>query len=258
MNQLPALRNDTVIVRLEAARTALSEAKTIQQSKTIADVAAAAEIYARRQKLGEEAIDFAHSVKIEALRLLGQIMAKTPKNSGSKGQLNGKDSSGGTRKVPPEIQAPTLAELGVDKKTSSMAQKLAALPEKEFEEVKEGHKSIGQAIASVDGTREKPSKPASDPAPEEFAPNLTDELDRADKEILRLQALVESLKKDDLAKEVEKWHLKFDQLHGRLQQCMTTKAEAEKSAQYQSDLLAKIRKALKVEKNTQILAALGK
>ncbi len=146
---LPALRNDTVIVRLEAARAALAEAKTIQQSKAIADVAAAAEIYARRQKLGEEAVDFAHSVKIEALRLLGEILKDTPK---AKARFDG------TSKEPSRNGADTLADLGVDKKTSAMAQKLAALPAKAFEEVKEGHKSIGQAIAKVDGTRKEPSK----------------------------------------------------------------------------------------------------
>lgn len=154
---LPALRNDTVIVRLEAARLALSEAKTIQQSKDIADVAAAAEIYARRQKLGEEAIDFAHAVKIEALRKLGEILKGTPK---AKARFDG------TSKEPSRNGHDTLADLGVDKKTSSMAQKLAALPAKEFEEVKEGHKSIGQAIAAVDGTRREPSRvpPAGDSA----------------------------------------------------------------------------------------------
>lgn len=157
MSNLPALRNDTVIVRLEAARTALAEAKTIQQSKSIADVAAAAEIYARRQKLGEEAIDFAHSVKIEALRKLGEILKQTPK---AKARFDG------TSKEPSRNGHDTLADLGVDKKTSSMAQKLAELPAKEFEEVKEGHKSIGQAIAAVDGTKREPSKekPAGDVA----------------------------------------------------------------------------------------------
>lgn len=153
MLPLPAIRNDTVIVRLEAARTALSEAKTIQQSKSIADVAAAAEIYARRQKLGEEAIDFAHAVKIEALRKLGELLAETPK---AKARFDG------TSREPSKNGADTLAQMGIDKKTSSMAQKLAALPEKDFEAVRDGHEAVGQAIKKVDGTRKVPSKKVAD------------------------------------------------------------------------------------------------
>lgn len=158
---LPALRNDTVIVRLEAARAALAEAKTIQQSKAIADVAAAAEIYARRQKLGEEAIDYAHAVKIEALRKLGALLKETPK---AKARFDG------TSREPSKNGAETLSDLGLDKKTSSIAQKLAALPEKEFEAVRDGHEAVSKAIAKVDGSRKEPSKDKADKAE---APELT-------------------------------------------------------------------------------------
>lgn len=155
---LPALQRDTVIIRLEAARTALAEAKSIQQTKAIADVAAAAEIYAKRQKLGEEAIDYAHAVKIEALRRLGELLKDTPK---SKARFDG------TGKEPSKNDALTLADMGLDKKTSSIAQKLATLPAKDFEEVREGHKSIGQAIAQVETHREKSRSRTKDGAPDE-------------------------------------------------------------------------------------------
>lgn len=99
-------------------------------------------------------------------------------------------------------------------------------------------------------------KPKPAPAPEQFEPNLADELERADKEIRALQGLVESLKKSDLAKEVADWHMKFDQLEGRLHQCMATKSEAEKQAKYSTKLLGDIRSALGVKKNSEILPAL--
>lgn len=152
---LPAVRNDTVIVRLEAARTALAEAKTIQQTKAIADVAAAAEIYAARQKLGEEAVDYAHAVKIDALRKLGELLKDAPK---AKARFDG------TSKEPSRNGAETLADMGLDKKTSSMAQKLASLPQKDFEAVRDGHEAVGKAIAKVDGTRKEPSKGTPKPA----------------------------------------------------------------------------------------------
>jgi len=121
-----------------------------------------------------------------------------------------------------------------------------------------------EQIKGQDG-KERPAKlraaktPAPvDPEAEEHAPDLADELERADKQIRAQQELIDSLKKADLGKEVAKWKEKFDKLNGRVQQLATTCAEAQKTAQYQSDLLAKIRKALKVEKNSEILPALKK
>ena len=106
---------DLVVVQLDTARAALAQAKTIQQTKKILDVAAAAEIYAKRQQLGQDAIDYAHSIKIEALRQLGELLREAPKNIGTRGQLISRGVIGGSREGPP-IDAPTLAEQGVTKK----------------------------------------------------------------------------------------------------------------------------------------------
>lgn len=141
------VQHDPVIVRLMQASTALAEAKSIQQTKSILDVAAAAEIYAKRQQLGEDAIGIAHAIKIEALRKLGEMLKDAPKSDGARG-LGG----GGTRgsKKEPRVNAPpTLSELGLDKKTSSVAQKLAELSEEAFEQVRDGHETIARAIAAV-------------------------------------------------------------------------------------------------------------
>lgn len=160
--QLPALRNDPVISRLESARTMLAEANTVQMSKAIVDIAAAAEIYARRQQLGQEAIDFAHAIKIEALRKVGGLLKETPRNEGA--LRRGADQE-------PRDSTPTLAELGIDKKTSSIAQKLAALPAADFEAVRDGHETIGKAIAKV-AERREPQRPA----PRQAAPAAPDGL----------------------------------------------------------------------------------
>ena len=84
---LPALRNDSAIARLEAARTARAEAETIQQSKMIADVAGAAKVYARHRALGKEAIVLAQSVEVEAFRKLGEQLKATELNTGERGQF---------------------------------------------------------------------------------------------------------------------------------------------------------------------------
>lgn len=150
------VQHDPVILKLIQAGTALAEAKTIQQTKQILDVAAAAEIYAKRQKLGDDAEGIAHSIKIDALRQLGEMLKDAPKNRGEKGQFR----TGGTKVEPPVEAAPTLDSLGLDKKTAAVAQKLAELPENDFKQVRDGHKTVAKAIAAVSKT--KPIAPSQD------------------------------------------------------------------------------------------------
>lgn len=170
-----AVQQDSVVANLLRASTALAEAKTIQQTKSILDVAAAAEIYARRQQLGEEAIGIAHSIKIEALRKLGEMLKDAPK---AKARFHE-----GNKKEPSSNDAPTLAELGLDKKTSSVAQKLADLSDEAFEQVREGHETVAKAIAAVKETKPAPAKPAEKPA----KPDQPDELTKVREENVELR-----------------------------------------------------------------------
>jgi hypothetical protein len=88
-------------------------------------------------------------------------------------------------------------------------------------------------------------------------PDLVSELEAADKEIRRLSQLVATFTEhSDLAQQVAEWSLKFDQLSGRNAQLMRTSSEAQGQARYANDLLAKIRKALGVTANAEILPAL--
>lgn len=134
---------DLVVTKLDAARMALAEAKTIQETKKILDVAAAAEIYAKRQQLGDEAIQYATAIKVEALAQLGRMLKETPRNRGTRGQLIGPGIIGDTKLEPP---IPTLNELGLDKKTSKLAQDIAELPEEELEKVKERVVSLSKVL----------------------------------------------------------------------------------------------------------------
>jgi site-specific DNA-methyltransferase (adenine-specific) len=143
------MTNDLVLIELNTARTALAKADTIQKTKNVLDVAVAAETYAKRQKLGEEAVNFATSIKVEALRQLGNMLKDTPRNTGVK--MTGKDI-GGTKWEPP-INIPTLEEMGLDKKTSKLAQDIASLPEDQFEKVRKGVASLHEAQKSVQATR---------------------------------------------------------------------------------------------------------
>ncbi len=49
-------------------------------------------------------------------RKLGEILMATPKATGAKDQLKGRNSSGGSKMVPPENKSPTLEQLGLSKK----------------------------------------------------------------------------------------------------------------------------------------------
>lgn len=138
------MQTDIVLQRLNTARDALAEAKTIQETKRIVDIAAAAEILAKRQKLGEEAIQYATSIKVEALAQLGRMLKETPKNRGTR-LIGGSEKYSGGSKVEPPDDLPTLAEMGLDKKTSKLAQDIASLPDEQLEAVKMGVVALSKA-----------------------------------------------------------------------------------------------------------------
>ena len=121
-----------MVVQLDRARTALAEAKTIGETKKIVDMAHAAQIYARRQALGEEAMAFALAIKFEAMRKLGEIL-----------QGNGIHRGGS------KFRGGILNDLGIDGKTSMMAQQLAALPAEQFEQVRDRSKSLTAAMSEL-------------------------------------------------------------------------------------------------------------
>ncbi len=151
--------NDLALVQLTAARRALAEATTIQDKKHLVDMSAAAEVYARRQGASGELQTEIHAFHIDTLRLLGEAMKETPRRTGEHSTGGG---SSGSKRVPLPDAPPTLADLGVSKKTSSLVQKLAGLPPEQFEQVKAGTASIAQAIHEVTRTkypRQAPSVP---------------------------------------------------------------------------------------------------
>lgn len=134
------MKKDLVIAQLDTARKALAKADTIQATHKILDMASAALIYAKRQQLGEESIRYATSIKMEALRQLGNMLKATPRQKpGQYKQANG------TKKEPFGIP-PALSELGLDKKTSKLAQDIALLPEEKFEAVAKGVVTLNQAL----------------------------------------------------------------------------------------------------------------
>ena len=115
-----------------------------------------------------------------------------------------------------------------------------------------------QAKALAEAKEKKPKKPkAAKPKNEDGSiKELLAQSDEDAKRIAALEALVKSLKQSDKDKEIEKLHAKYAALEGRLQQCMTTQNEAKKDATYAKGMLAKVRSALKVKADSEILEAI--
>jgi len=118
---------DKVIAQLRKAERALCEATTIHETKVVADVAAAQEVFASRQQLGETVIGYAHSIKTHALAKLGELLRQMPKAGGPGVAGPGRGKTDHRSALVPDRS--TYAELGIDKKTAAVAQALAELPE---------------------------------------------------------------------------------------------------------------------------------
>ena len=124
----------TQLIKYEAACRALAECKSVDEVKTWADKAAAMQAYGRMAKDKTLEVDAAE-IRIRAERRLGEMLAAQKADGGlSKGAAG----AGVNQHTPAEVRssvttAPKLAEVGISKDLSSRAQKLAAVPEAEFE-----------------------------------------------------------------------------------------------------------------------------
>ena len=144
---LPAhVAHDRVVQRLQQAEEALAYAVGIDQVRLVMDVAAAQEVFATRQRMGEAVIGQAHTLKVRALVKLGELLETLPKAKG--GEHGGRSRIDGSR-VEPSNPTPTYADLGVTKKLASVAQQLAALPEATREAIAQREVTWAQAMRDV-------------------------------------------------------------------------------------------------------------
>jgi phage N-6-adenine-methyltransferase len=121
------------LVQYNAACMALAAAKTTDEVKNLRDKAEAMRAYAHQSKNRQLEIDAAE-IRIRAERRLGELLLEQKATVGlaTGGEHGGRPKIDGSRAEPSNAR-PTLADIGVDKKLSSHAQKVAAIPEAEFE-----------------------------------------------------------------------------------------------------------------------------
>lgn len=126
----------------------IDAASTPDEIKHVVALANAALAYASTHyKEQRDMIQKAKVVKLLAERRLGEMLKATPKNKGMAGSM----VTGSTRE-PVKDSTPTLADLGIDKKTSSRAQRLAALPDEQFAAVVAGEIPVSRAITPKPST----------------------------------------------------------------------------------------------------------
>lgn len=116
--------SDNALVKLDAARAALAECKTVMEVKQIADMAEAARVYLERTQASVETVNKATEIRLLAERQMGEFLKEMPKNPGGNPKLTPATAEG--------VDLPKMAEIGITYQQSSRAQKLADIPAPEF------------------------------------------------------------------------------------------------------------------------------
>ena len=111
------------LVRYDAMCTAIAEAKAVDEVKDIRDKALALAAYARQAKNYDLEIDLCR-IRLRAERKAGQLLKQM-------GEVGERARGGGDLRK--ELSPPTLSDLNINRDQSSDWQKLAGVPEADFE-----------------------------------------------------------------------------------------------------------------------------
>lgn len=130
------------LIKYEAACHALAEAHSIDEVKDIADKAQALMAYAKQAN--DRALELmAYEIRLRAQRKLGKLSADMPKAPGlnSGNYRSGIDRPSGTK-------SQVLQEYGVKKRDASRYEKLASVPDDEFQKIINDCKRDGRFLSS--------------------------------------------------------------------------------------------------------------
>jgi hypothetical protein len=117
------------MVRYEAARSALAEARRVDEVKDIRDKAEAVRCYARQAKDRQLEVD-AVEIRVRAERRLGELLRE-----GRQAGVLASHGGGRPRKgADPALSKTTIKKIGIDRKLSARAGRLADIPSDRFEQ----------------------------------------------------------------------------------------------------------------------------
>jgi hypothetical protein len=241
------------LVRYDAACRALAEARAVDEVCELRNKADAMRVYGMQAKNKTLEVDAAE-IRIRAERRLGELIAEQKAGDG----LNTGARGIGKSAVPSGNRTPTLAEAGIDKKLSSRAQKLAAVPNDEFEaEVGEWRERVAAENARVttrlSAAGEKAlSKTSEAEAINDDGPDLAELVDELQAENKRLSDIVSA---DDKAKEALKWRAAYDRSLASQSEAMDAAARSEKREKFIKAQLMRCGKAVGVDDPRKIAAA---
>lgn len=138
-----------VLARIHLARTALLEAKSIEEVWDIHEQANAALKILKSQRDGSfEVQNYAAEIKVRAERKLGEMTRDMPKQDG------GDAMRARSHSVTEVVAPPSYADLGLDKMAVSRWQAIASVPEAQFEEFIANVKAAQEEITTVAIVRE--------------------------------------------------------------------------------------------------------
>jgi hypothetical protein len=138
------------LIKYEAARRALAEARSVDEVKDIRDQAVAMQLYAKLSKDRQMQAD-AFEIRLRSERRLGEVMEAQKETIGFNEGAKGSKVKGAR-----VSEKPTLAEAGIDKNLANRARKLSAMRDEYFEQtvvdgrdqlVKKGEKIINALVA---------------------------------------------------------------------------------------------------------------
>jgi hypothetical protein len=155
----------TQLVRYDAMRIAIREAHSVDEAKDIRDKAAALEAYARQandMSLERQV----HEIRVRAERRAGELVKEMPKARGAEGTGSNQYKkaelpSRGTSAPKPK----TLKDHGISYDQSALWQKLAEVPEEEFEEALASPVSLPTAAHIVAAHEARINPPGPEVAP---------------------------------------------------------------------------------------------
>lgn len=203
----------SALIQYDAARKALAAARATDEVKKYCKQAEMQRVYARLAKDRTMEIDAAE-IRIRAERRLGELIKAQKETVGLNPGSRGTGSNQHQVRSRNGTTPPTLADADIDKKLSSRAQKLAAIPEKQFES------RIEKWRADLEGAEKKPVAATllhKDSSPKEKHPKNTKPVDAFSPSVECFLAVEAILHERFFDLDIEGQ----DDLIGRLQQLIT-------------------------------------